>query len=221
MGTQAFGPAPETRRLNSQGRTGRQARRCPKLPREQTKDGNMPSETEGTSPTLLSYPKPAHRPPELHAMRCNASTALLQGLFAQPQVPTALLSPISTDTQCLGRGRHHIPTPCGNGRGKGRKRKSEDETGTGPQQAGSSAPAASKLGTQRGGAAALGHSPGAGCQQSTEQEGSCTKKHISLLKAGHLATLMKSALVSGSVLSTLFYFCPRASFSYYKQDFQS
>lgn len=33
------------------------------------------------------------------------------------------------------------------------------------------------------------------------------KKCISLLKAGHLATLMKSALVSGSALSTLFYFC--------------
>lgn len=47
------------------------------------------------------------------------------------------------------------------------------------------------------------------------------KNPISLLKAGHLATLMKSALVSGSALSTLFYFCPRARFSYYKQDFQS
>lgn len=47
------------------------------------------------------------------------------------------------------------------------------------------------------------------------------KKPISLLKAGHLATLMKSALVSGSALSPLFYFCPGARFSYYKQDFQS
>lgn len=47
------------------------------------------------------------------------------------------------------------------------------------------------------------------------------KKPISLLKAGHLATLMKSGLVSGSALSTLFYFCPRARFLYYKQDFQS
>lgn len=47
------------------------------------------------------------------------------------------------------------------------------------------------------------------------------KNPISLLKAGHLATLMKSTLVSGSALSTLFYFCPRARFSYYKQDFHS
>lgn len=47
------------------------------------------------------------------------------------------------------------------------------------------------------------------------------QKAISLLKAGYLATLMKSALVSGSALSSLLYFCLGASFSYYKQDFQS
>lgn len=70
-------------------------------------------------------------------------------------------------------------------------------------------------------AATLGHSPAAGCQQSWEQEGCCTKKHISLFRAGHLATLMKSALVPGSPLSAPLYFCPRARFGYYRQDFQS
>lgn len=128
-------------------------------------------------------------------------------------------------------GEHTVrPAPCSDrqgggkeGRKEGTKRKREERDGhrSRARQAGSSAPDARASLAHRRRAAMLGHSPVAGCQQSAEQEGSCTKKHISLLKAGHLATLMKSALVSGSALSTLFYFCPRARFSYYKQGFQS
>lgn len=131
----------------------------------------------------------------------------------------------------LGRGAHRTPCPLQRqargggkeGRKEGTKREREERDGqrSRARQAGSSAPDARASLAHRRRAAMLGHSPVAGCQQSAEQEGSCTKKHISLLKAGHLATLMKSALVSGSALSTLFYFCPRARFSYYKQGFQS
>lgn len=122
---------------------------------------------------------------------------------------------ISRSLQQQGMGKEE-----GRKEGRKRKRKEQDRHRSIPCQAGSSAPDAQASLAHHCRAAMLGHSPVAGCQQSTEQEGSCTKKHIALLKAGHLATLMKSALVSGSALSTLFYFCPRARFSYYKQDFQ-
>lgn len=165
-------------------------------------------------------------------MRCDASTAPLQGLLAQPQVPTALLSSISTETHCPGRaqecpglgqgwggGDSIYPSPAATGKGK-EEGSEKAKTRWAQVRSRRDPPHLPRASLARS-AAELGRGPGAACQPSAEQEGSCTKKHISLLKAGHLATLTKSALVSGSVLSTLFYFCPSASFSYYKQDFQS
>lgn len=165
----------------------------------------------------------------LHYSAPSPSPGVCTGMSrAGPEPPGTWGSLHEMGRACLGRGGHGIPCPLqqrGRGKEEGRKerrkRKEQDRHRSISRQAGSSAPDTQGSLAHHCRAAMLGHSPVAGCQQSTEQEGSCTKKRISLLKAGHLATLMKSALVSGSALSTLFYFCPRARFSYYKQDFQS